>query len=91
MIGTLSLIPARITDWLPTGTPALATAGTGDVLTGLITGLVARGYNAEDAAITGVYAHGIAAQRAEDKYGMECVKAMDVADFLPDAFKQLYA
>jgi len=72
-----------------TGTPALATAGTGDVLTGLITGLVARGYTSEDAAVIGVYTHGLAGQLAEEKFGIECVKASDVIDALPLAFKQL--
>lgn len=74
-----------------TGTPALATAGTGDVLTGLVTGLVARGYNATDAALIGVYVHGAAGLLAEEKFGVECVVAGDVIKFFPETFKRLYA
>lgn len=72
-----------------TGTAALATAGTGDVLTGLITGLVARGYKAEDAALIGVYVHGAAAIIAEEKFGAECVIASDVIQCIPETFKRL--
>ena len=71
------------------GTVALATAGSGDVLTGLITGLIARGYEPADAAIAGVYIHGCAARLAEEKLGIECVCASDVIDCLPETIKQL--
>ena len=71
------------------GTPALATAGSGDVLTGLITGLIARGYAPSDAAKAGVFIHGFAARRAEAKLGIESVCASDVIDCLPETIKRL--
>jgi len=69
---------ARIT---PTGTPALATAGTGDVLTGVIAALAARGLAAYDAAWAGAYLHGLAGALA----GEEGVVATDVVGALPAA------
>ena len=68
----------------PTGTPVLATAGTGDVLTGAIAGLLARGLSAFDAAWTGAYIHGLAGLAAGRDLGEGAV-AGDVAARLPDA------
>ena len=68
----------------PTGTPVLATAGTGDVLTGTIAGLAARGLVAFDAAWAGVYLHGLAGTLAGGTRG-EGTVAGEVADRLPDA------
>jgi NAD(P)H-hydrate epimerase len=65
-----------------TGTPGMAKAGSGDVLTGLITGLAARGYDAETASIMGVYTHGRAGERAARHRGLEAMNASDLADFL---------
>jgi NAD(P)H-hydrate epimerase len=65
-----------------TGTPGMAKGGSGDVLTGLITGLMARGYDAENASITAVYTHGRAGERAAGKRGVEAMNASDLADFL---------
>lgn len=62
------------------GTPALATPGSGDVLTGVITGLIAQGYAPETAAVIGVYVHGKAGEIAEKTYGSYGVTAEDVAD-----------
>lgn len=73
-----------------TGTPALATAGSGDVLTGIITSLLARGYEPLMAARMGVYLHGRAGELAEVKLGMESVIAQDIIDFIPEAMKELY-
>ncbi|MDE6161654.1 MAG: NAD(P)H-hydrate dehydratase [Muribaculaceae bacterium] len=64
----------------PTGTPALATAGTGDVLTGIIGSLMAQGLSSEVAAMAGVYVHGLAGQMAEKDHGSYGVVAGDVAD-----------
>ena len=71
------------------GTPALATAGTGDVLTGLMTGLVAQGMKPEIASIAAVYIHGIAGQLAEKQHGSYGVCAEDVADNIGKAIRQI--
>ncbi len=65
-----------------TGTPGMAKGGSGDVLTGLITGLMARGHDAETASIIGVYTHGRAGERATELYGEEAMNASDIAEFL---------
>ena len=69
------------------GTPALATAGTGDVLTGIITGLIAQGIKPEMAAVAGVYIHGVAGRMAEKEHGSYGVCAEDVADNIGKAIK----
>ena len=71
------------------GTPALATAGTGDVLTGLITGLLAQKYSALEAAIMGVYLHGKTANIAEELGNIETFIASDIIKFLPIAMDDL--
>jgi NAD(P)H-hydrate epimerase len=68
----------------PTGTPVLATAGTGDVLAGAIAGLMARGLVPFDAAWAGAYVHGLAGIFAGRDRG-EGATASDVADRLPEA------
>lgn len=65
-----------------TGLPLLATAGSGDVLTGLTAGLLGRGMNAWDAACTGVYTHGRAAEAAAEA-GMVSLVAGDIIDRIP--------
>ena len=62
------------------GTEALATAGSGDVLTGLITGLIARGMHPELAAVAGVYVHGIAGRMAAERHGICGTTAEDIAE-----------
>lgn len=71
-----------------TGNPALATAGTGDVLTGLIAGLIAQGTDAFDAAVLGVYLHGDAADAWAAEHGASGMLAMELADALPGAFER---
>jgi ADP-dependent NAD(P)H-hydrate dehydratase / NAD(P)H-hydrate epimerase len=61
------------------GCPCLAKAGSGDVLAGFICALLAQGYTAEDAAITGVLAHGIASQHAASSYSMTPLKLIAAA------------
>lgn len=73
----------------PTGTAALATAGTGDVLTGLIGGLMAQGIRSEFAASAAVYIHGLAGQMAEKTHGAYGVTAGDVADNIGKAIKAI--
>ena len=61
-----------------TGNPGMATAGSGDVLTGLITGLLARGYTPQEAAVLGVFSHGLAGDMAATKHGLESMNAIDI-------------
>ena len=74
-----------------TGNPALATGGSGDVLTGIITSLLAQGMSNKDAAITGVYIHGLAADIAmEDGIeSQESFSATDIIAYLGRAFNSL--
>jgi NAD(P)H-hydrate epimerase len=67
----------------------MATAGSGDVLTGLITGLLARGYRPQDACILGVYLHGLAGDIAEDEMGEESMVASDIISSMGKAFKRI--
>ena len=71
------------------GTPALATAGSGDVLTGLMTGLMAQGFKPEIASISAVYIHGVAGRIAEEEHGTYGVCAEDVADNIGKAIKSI--
>ena len=73
-----------------TGNPGMATGGTGDVLTGLITGLLAQGYTAFEAAVFGVYLHGLSADVAMKDLTYETFTATDCIDYLPDAIKELF-
>ncbi len=70
----------------PTGSAALATAGTGDVLAGMIVALLAQGLAPFDAARLAVYAHGLAGELAQSRIGAVGVIARDVAESLPAAF-----
>ena len=74
----------------PTGNAGMATAGSGDVLTGVITALLARGYKPADAAMVGMYLHGLAGDIAAEHKGMESLMASDIIDCLPAAFMRLY-
>ena len=73
-----------------TGNPALATAGSGDVLTGIITGLKAQQYTPLAAAILGVYLHGKTADLAMNSMVYETFTASDCIEFLTDAFLDLF-
>jgi len=55
---------------------------------GVITSLLAQGYNPEDAALLSVYIHSKAGDMAADKYGQVSLIASDIIEFLPDAFRQ---
>lgn len=65
-----------------TGNSGMAKGGSGDVLTGYITGLIARGYDSREAAIMGVYIHGLAGDKAAAKYGVEAMNSKDLIDEL---------
>lgn len=74
-----------------TGNGGMATAGSGDVLTGIIVGLMARGYTTAEAAVTGMYLHGLAGDIAAEKVGLESLIATDIIAEIPMAFKRLIA
>ena len=73
----------------PTGNSGMATAGSGDVLTGVITALLARGYAQADACLVGTYLHGLAGDIAAKKFGKESLMASDIIDALPEAFMRV--
>ncbi len=70
-----------------TGNPALATAGSGDILTGLIAALLAQGMKAFDAAVLGAHLHGLAADQWSKHHGPRGLRAQDLADELPSVFE----
>ena len=72
-----------------TGNPGMATAGSGDVLTGILTSLLAQGYEAEEACKLGVFIHGRAGDIAAKQYGDICTIASDIIEALPNAWKSL--
>lgn len=73
-----------------TGNPGLATAGSGDVLTGVITGLIAQGYKSLEASIFGVYLHGKSADIAVEFTGYQSLIASHVIDNLGKAYLDLF-
>ena len=73
----------------PTGNPGLATAGTGDVLSGVAGALLARGSSGWEAATAGVYLHGLAGDLAARRLGQESLMAGDVIAALPEAIRLL--
>ena len=72
-----------------TGNPGMATGGSGDVLTGLITGLLAQGYTSQKAAILGVYLHGLSGDLAVKEIGQESLLAGDLVNYMGKSFLEL--
>lgn len=72
------------------GNPGMAKAGSGDVLTGIILGLLSRGHQSLIAALLGVYLHGRAADLLAMEKGMESLLASEINQKLPDAFQEMY-
>lgn len=70
-----------------TGNPGMATAGSGDVLTGIVLGLLAQGYKPEMAARLGVFVHGLAGDFAAEKVGYQALVATDIINNLGCAFQ----
>jgi NAD(P)H-hydrate epimerase len=72
-----------------TGNPGMATAGAGDVLSGIIAGLWAQGMNDIEAAYTGVCLHGLAGDLAAKRIGERSLVANDLIDYLPSALRDV--
>ncbi|RJQ41130.1 MAG: NAD(P)H-hydrate dehydratase [Nitrospiraceae bacterium] len=73
----------------PTGNSGMASAGTGDVLTGMLSGFLGQGLNPLDASILGVYMHGLAGDIAVKSKGEHSLIASDIIEALPEAFQYL--
>ena len=73
-----------------TGNPGMATAGSGDVLTGIITGLLAQGYDPLTATLFGVYMHGRSADIALEDYGYQSLIASHIINYLGEAYLDLF-
>jgi NAD(P)H-hydrate epimerase len=85
---TLVALPGGEVFINPSGTPALASGGTGDILTGLLAGLLAQFPNLEDTAVrAAVYLHGLAAELAEKRWGEKSLVATDLLESLPEAMR----
>ncbi|HET9487576.1 MAG TPA: NAD(P)H-hydrate dehydratase [Chryseosolibacter sp.] len=69
-----------------TGNPGMATGGTGDILTGMLTAMLAQNYYPVEAAVAGVFLHGLAGDIAVEECGMESLTASDLINALPRAF-----
>ena len=72
-----------------TGNAGMATGGSGDVLTGILTGLIAQGYSSIEASILGVYLHGLAGDFAAKKYSEEAMIAGDIIESLGEGFQKI--
>ncbi len=88
--GAPTVIASQDRFWVnPTGTSVLSQGGTGDVLAGIITGLLAQGLDCERAACCGVYLHGLAARLAGRQIGQRGVYADEIAARVPMALQRL--
>jgi NAD(P)H-hydrate epimerase len=87
---TLTVSPKGPAWFNSTGNSGMACGGSGDVLTGILTGLLAQGYLSEDAAILGVFLHGLAGDFASQAHGPEAMKAGDLVQHLGQAFQFLH-
>ena len=71
------------------GDPGMATAGSGDVLTGMIAAMIAQGLDSKKAATLAVYLHGLAGELAASCLTSYCMTASDLIEFLPEAFQEV--
>ncbi|HCT30086.1 MAG TPA: bifunctional ADP-dependent NAD(P)H-hydrate dehydratase/NAD(P)H-hydrate epimerase, partial [Bacteroidales bacterium] len=74
-----------------TGNAGMATAGSGDVLTGIVVSLLAQGYSPQNATIFAVYLHGLAGDIAAANFGFEALTASDIVDNISKAYKLIYS
>jgi len=86
---TITAFPDRTVFINTTGNPGMATAGSGDVLAGIVAAFLAQGVDAPTAAACGVYLHGLAGDRARDELGEYSLIAGDLIEYLPRAFKEV--
>ncbi|MEJ5302228.1 MAG: NAD(P)H-hydrate dehydratase [Bacteroidales bacterium] len=86
---TAVINPQRKVFFNSTGNPGLATGGSGDVLTGIIAGLLAQGYHPENAARLGVWLHGAAADLAIEKESLETLLPSQLPEYMASAWKML--
>lgn len=86
---TLIAAPDGKTWFNSTGNAGMATGGSGDVLTGILTGLLAQGYSSLEACLLGVYLHGLAGDIAAEELSQNALIAGDIIDNLGNAFKQV--
>lgn len=84
---TLIALPDGRSFFNSTGNAGMAKGGSGDVLTGIITAFCAQGYSPEEAAILGVYIHGLAGDLAAEALSKESIIARDIIQFLSQAFR----
>jgi NAD(P)H-hydrate epimerase len=82
-------LPAGRVFFNSTGNPGMATAGSGDVLTGVVLGLLAQGYSSEEASLTAVYLHGLAGDMAALNKCEESLIASDIVENIPAAYTKL--
>jgi ADP-dependent NAD(P)H-hydrate dehydratase / NAD(P)H-hydrate epimerase len=75
----------------PTGNPGLASGGSGDVLTGMLGGFLARGLSPEKAAMCGVYLHGLSADLLAEETGQAGILAGDLIEVIPSLMAALAA
>ncbi|MCL6560940.1 MAG: NAD(P)H-hydrate dehydratase, partial [Firmicutes bacterium] len=73
----------------PTGNPGMATGGSGDVLTGVIAGLIAQGMDVLSGAAAGAFLHGLAGDLAAGHKGQRGLLAGDLLAFLPEAIREI--
>jgi hydroxyethylthiazole kinase-like uncharacterized protein yjeF len=73
----------------PTGNPGMASGGTGDVLTGMIGGLLAQGLSPWEASVCGVWSHGAAGDRAAESKGVLSMMASDMIEEIPRVLRDI--
>jgi ADP-dependent NAD(P)H-hydrate dehydratase / NAD(P)H-hydrate epimerase len=86
---TAVVMPTGHVHFNSSGNPGMATGGSGDVLTGIVTGLLAQGYDSNDAAVLGVYLHGLAGDIAAAAHSQQGMKAGDIVDSLGMAWQSI--
>ena len=86
---TVIAIPDGHTFVNPTGNPGMSTAGSGDVLAGIIASLLAQGNDAGTAAVNGVFLHGLAGDRAQQRFGMHGLLARDILTAIPKSITHI--